>query len=31
MKNITYFALYEECKHLQIVGDKFAKIDSLIN
>jgi hypothetical protein len=30
MKNLTYFALKEEYKRLQPVGDKFAEIDSLI-
>jgi len=30
MKNLTYFALKEEYKCFQPVGDKFAEIDFLI-
>jgi hypothetical protein len=30
MKTLTDFALKDECKHLQLVKDKLAKIDSLI-
>jgi hypothetical protein len=30
MKNLTYFALKEEYKCFQPVGNKFAEIDSLI-
>ncbi|AKB80757.1 Mobile element protein [Methanosarcina barkeri 3] len=31
MKNITDFALKEEYKRLEYVGDKLAEIDSLID
>ncbi len=31
MKTLTDFALKEEYKHLQSVGDKLTKIDSLID
>ena len=31
MKTLTDFSLYEKYKHLQLVGDKLAKIDFLID